>query len=150
MYLRMKKLIILMSLLVSVNAFAGFANVKATGEIESKIPATSILKKFSITYTDPTVGPVTATLILVESTTSAKRALLSLTSSAHSYIYELSANADSILKIAISPRYLVLEIDIKEGTKVVPINIMPLVDSTYGASKLLDSISIYDELGYSR
>jgi hypothetical protein len=143
-------LTLVISILFSTSAFAGFTKLIATGESESQIPSQLILKKITLIYPDDFLGEMKASLLLLKSNSLDKRAVLSLTSGNDNFVYTLSEKATDVTALKNSVSGKVIEIDIKVKSVLKPFNILPLVDSMHGHKNLVDQVVVFDNQGYKR
>lgn len=151
----MKKLLLLLVLLGNfTSAFAGFKNIKSTGEIESEIPADKIIQSFSTQYTHKLIGAVKLNLILVKEDSNhlKNRVILSISNKDRNEIYTLGTNVTSLRSIERPHKNdsEVLEIDLRKNNRIIEINLLPLINSMNGQREIFNEIVIFDNQGYKR
>lgn len=151
----MKKLLLLLVLLGNfTSAFAGFKNIKSTGEIESEIPADKIIQSFSTQYTHKLIGAVKLNLILVKEDSNhlKNRVILSISNKDRNEIYTLGTNVTSLRSIERPQKNdsEVLEIDLRKNNRIIEINLFPLINSMNGQREIFNEIVIFDNQGYKR
>lgn len=151
----MKKLLLLLVLLGNfTSAFAGFKNIKSTGEIESEIPADKIIQSFTTQYTHKVIGVVKLNLILVkeESSHLKNRVILSIINKDRNEIYTLGTNVTSLRSIERPHKNDsdVVEIDLRKNNRLIEINLLPLINSMNGQREIFNEIVIFDNQGYKR